>query len=270
MNRSTSTVLLALFATLCWPQTALATGFDFQLLEFQIIGENAFFDDFEDGLRDSAPTSRLLPSRGVVTESGGALQFDGALTPPLPSGTLPDFLNTNVRFDTLFTDGGGGAVITATWGPAVPSVDYTGFALALDSPNSQGRFFFFAFDLGRLDQAGVTSPCGNGVQVTFSFVGTSVGGCDSFDPADVTGNSVLKLILDDERDEVRGLYSIDGGKTFTSLTGFDVPPQSADLFEFGPVASLRILGLGVPEPATATLLLCAALALAKARSRRTG
>ena len=263
MNRSTSRVLLALLATLCWPSGAFATAFDIQLLEFQIIGENAFFDDFEDGQRDSPPTSFLFTESGVTTESAGALQFTDADGFAQSGNVLFDRVLASPAF---FTDGGGGSVLTARWASDLGSNGLVTFAIW--DPGFSDRTL--AFRIGTTDPGdligGVSSPCaGLQASVQPGNFGTALSGCDAIDPAGVTGDIVLQLVLDDERNEARVLYSVDGGMTFVAQSGFDVVPGSVSIFA-GPEVVIMAAGAIIPEPSTAALLICAILAMARRRA----
>lgn len=255
--------LFALVFCVQWPQAALAT-FDIQLLEFQIIGENAFFDDFEDGLRFNPPTLFLGVLDGVTTESGGALQFndaDGA-------AQFENILFDRVASPGPFTDGGGGSVLTARWGADLGPNEI--IALAIWNPALDDRRL--AFRISAPDASGLigggASPCA-GLQASYQpgNFGTSISGCDAIDPADITGDILLQLVLDDERNEARASYSIDGGMNFVTQSGFDFVPGPVSIFA-GPEV-VTIAAGSVPEPTTALLLAISLSGLAwSGRSRQ--
>jgi len=256
-------------------QDALAGGFDFRLLELEVVGQSAFFDDFEDGLRFSAPPTSILldlgnfstNNRTVTVESGGALIFtdtDGARQFTSENG-IP-LVNDGVRYDNVprFLDGAGNYTILATLAPVTPTESYQAFLLDLTAFDvSPQERFLFGFDW-RSDQLEFGSPCGSGFQA-WAFVADAYLACNGIDPAAVTGDIVMKLTVNDTTNELNYLYSTDGGATFLAMSEFEF--SGAQVANFPPLAffgsgsgvTLNIVAEGLlPEPHVALLLLIAA------------
>ncbi len=117
--------LIVVLALVVWmPSNGWAPGFDFALDAFQVSGNATFFDDFNDGNRNTAPTS-LLDDRGgtVTTESGGFLiltDTDGADSQDTPFGTV---LSDIGFFESTSIPDGGWSYPGSVYGQALGFVD---------------------------------------------------------------------------------------------------------------------------------------------------
>ena len=103
---------------------SFALGFEYALDEFEVTGNLAFYDDFEDGLRDSPPTSALLDwQTSVSVEQDGHLILDSdngfILRPDIGVGWIQGL----VELSTKLPDGGTGtSTFAVSVRPDVPGL----------------------------------------------------------------------------------------------------------------------------------------------------
>jgi hypothetical protein len=248
-------LLVSVSELLVAPHGASAGGFDFDLLELEVTGQNEFFDDFEDGNRFTPPTSLMIDfGDTVTTESDGALKFtdvDGSIDcnahPVLPDcGEGLPWRNDGVRItNALWANGAGSAEFTATFAPFTPTSEYQAVGIGFGA----GSNVSFGIDW-HPEQIGFPSPCGTGPEAfflnprQFGAVRGPFEGCNSIDPSAIVENVILKAIFDDENNQLLLSYSTDGGATFIALSEFDVP-VSAIAFPFGDSFDVFLFAEGV-------------------------
>ena len=251
------------------PQGALAAGFDFRLLDLEITGQHAFFDDFEDGNRLGG-TARLIDRQGsITTESDGALNFtdaDGTWLRTFSDGF--QWYQDRVNYGRVFLDQGGSVDFIATLAPVTPTEDLQLFVI---TAFSGFQTYDFGISFGTIG-GGAGGPCGTGLAAeVFDITAESLLGCDAISSSEATGNLILKVTWNDANNTIEYLYSADGGVSFTSMTDFDVPvdmslgfPPSGFTYQF----NLNAVGL-LPEPHAALLLLLGAgIGIGTRRRRR--
>ena len=192
-----------------------ACSFDFALDRLEVVGNltDGFVDEFDDGSLTAFPTSEINCFGTVSTEAGGFLILtteDGANT--FTSGVLNDNCQLDVSPATRVLDGSGSATITAVF--------------RADDPLPGQLYALLLFTSTHFAQ----------IQVSHQDEGTRVtaGGSGG---APVDGQNVnldgvarifLRLEFDDTTNGVSPSFSIDGGRTFTSLT----PPGDGLLPDF--------------------------------------
>ena len=165
-----------------------------------------------------------------------------------PNGNCDDLL----FFALSFLDGAGDVEITATLAPVTPSANPQTFALILDQdPSIEPVFGIWR----RVNPDLISSPCGVGLQALVGLLPqdgsgdpAEVLGCDAIDPAAVTGNIVLKFIVDDQSNEIHSLYSIDGGANFIDSLSFDAPTGPITGFPIELTYDFALVALGGPHP----------------------
>lgn len=229
---------------------AVNAPFQFDLLELEVAATApgaSFFDDFSDGVRSQYPTIFITdPAPGVTTEYVGRLEFtdaDGAL----------ELFDLQAQFQIgyadqvyllpsqphVYIDGGGSLVLTATWGPEVPTDDGVLYrslatAIALQDPLFQSEAIphvYVELVSSSLGAPSALPPAcdGPGPVVLAVFSDGELGGtpqtlaCDLLDPADVTGPIAMRVSFDDGTDEFDFAYSVDGGTTFVAASTWDAP-----------------------------------------------
>ena len=241
--------------------------YDFRILELEVTGQNAFLDDFEDGIRSAPPTSLLLDSlSSVQTENGGALiltDADGTNRRVIDGIT---FVGDQIRFEPLFSDGGGSSEIVATLAPFTPNDNWQDFNIRARSILRRGITFGVEWNP---QLAGFSSPCGPSFAAyVFNPSSGDYLGCNSINPKDVIGDILTSVAFDDESNSLSFRYSIDGGASFVSMTDFDFSVKSIE--DFPPLSQPFFFDLNanaVPEPHSAPLLLIAAGAILRGRRK---
>jgi hypothetical protein len=227
-------VVIPLLLALAPPASAL-DGFDFAVERLEVIGNGAFVDEFDDGLRDVGPTSLLVDRGGSrTTESAGLLRLtdrDGAqvASPPQIREGRPfanDWFQDEASLTTPIVEGGGSSEIRAHFRPDVPP-DLARYGLALSS-------------FGPIVPSG-TPPVPLFVERSANAKLSLAG--QEIDPALVQGSLILRLVVDDAPPlapsgtfVVSSGFSIDGGASFQIVSsGATIQPASAPARMFASV-----------------------------------
>ncbi len=249
-NRTTAvTALVAATVLLSGAQISHAAAeFDFEFESFAVAGSVTFNDDFEDGLRDSGPTSLLVDSADGTTtvEAGGGLVLSDA------DGSAETIDGETVlRMDTvvlqslpILNSGSGTTTLTGTLSGS--------FVLPTPFDTTQ----FSGVQLGSTSDSDRTvvgvELVGAGVSVALiEVVGgiRTILGSDPIARGDVSENFVLEISLDQSLDSASVRYSLDGGSNFIEQGSWDSPPVAGTFdYDQNLFAQLSAFAETVPEP----------------------
>lgn len=241
-----------------------AAPYRFSADRFAVTGQVSAADEFDDGLVGPA-WSVVNPT---ITESGGVVTLNS------PGGIIDAFEEETEMQSvpgspfTVF-DGLGNFTGTSTWVSGLPGVNQT-YEMTVNHgvPVAGGGFEdeFFDIIVGNPDAAIAASlgvPAGLGVLFARESSDTFVGAQFlTIDPADVTGNVVLRLSFDDAANQFSGAFSLDGGASFQTFSTPLSPSAGESDYQWGLMA-----GATVPEPETYAMLL-AGLGLVGFMARR--
>ena len=231
--------------------------FDFAFDAFAVAGSVNFDDDFEDGLRDSLPTSALVDRNdGTVT-----VEEDGALVLSDSDGSAETITGSALlRVDTVILESmpitNAGAGMTTVTGALSP---FPGFVLPTPAQTSQ----FAGVALGSTSDSDDVSIgvmlAGNSVAIVLmeTLAGTStILGSDPLLRGDVSASDaiILEFSLDQSLDTAVARYSLDGGASFVEQSSWDSPPVLGGFdFDRDLFAQLSASAQTVPEPSSPLL-----------------
>ena len=211
MQTKLKTLLLFATSILFVQQNALA-AFEFELDSLEVSGAVTFFDEFEDDLRDSSPTSLLVDWLGNVSETGGSLVFSDADGAGVPGGEPPGTLNDTVFLNSFIPDDGIETTLTGSFVPHLGDIMSmplgTGYGIQFNNACC-GSPIFNQATLGVFSDG-----LGNAV---IGLLGNENMIIESAIVGSATGNIFLSLTVDPSTDIIMGSYSLDGGTTFMSF-----------------------------------------------------
>jgi len=250
----TSLIIAAAFAVLASAQQAAAVpDFDFEFESVAVSGSVSFADDFEDGLRNSPPTSLLVDDADGTTtlEEGGVLVMS---TADGSAETVDG--NTVLRSDTVVLEtmpiinaGSGSTTVTGALSPSFSTsspartIRFAGVELASTTGSDRTEVGVF------LASRSVTIAWLEVVAGTRSLLGSHTLGRD-----DVTGDIVVEISLDQALDSAVVRYSPDGGANFVEQGSWDTPPVAGSFdFDQDLFAQWTAFAEVVPEPSSAVL-----------------
>jgi len=226
---------------------SFALGFEYALDEFEVTGNLAFYDDFEDGLRDSPPTSALLDwQTSVSVEQDGHLILDSdngfILRPDIGVGWIQGL----VELSTKLPDGGTGtSTFAVSVRPDVPGLWPDHYGIVLEEYPDRGGIELGVRRLGTSDF----------LEIFFLDNETSVRLATDLPPiASLSGNIVLEMIVDHATDTVLPRYSVDGGVTFKGGADWLQSALPGPIYVTEDEADVVFFAFGVPEPSVYLLL----------------
>ena len=196
-----------------------SSPYSFGIKNFEITGnlsQNAI-DEFNDGV--IAPWTVQDPTaqegNGIVT-----LKSPGALY----NGQFNDFIITQERSAIDLTpasgapffvrNGNGDYQATSRWVSTLPGLNQS-FGMTLDQEEADGGEFTISFGNSGPDVAGVFGGGPSGLGIGFSVIknidlNQAQYQAVSINPADITGDILLRLSFDDANNRVTASYSLDG------------------------------------------------------------
>lgn len=266
-----SLVMTAVVLSAAQISTASAV-FDFEFDSFAVSGSVDFDDDFEDGLRDVAPTSALVDRNdGTVTiEAEGALIFSDS------DGSALEIDGTTVlRTDTVVLESmpiiNSGTGTTTVSGALSSSAGFV-----LPTPPQTSRFAGVEF--GSTTDSDATSVgvmvAGDSVSIVWMEVVAGIDtilGSDTLDRGDLSTSDaiILQISLDQTLDLAMVRYSLDGGSSFIEQTNWDSPPELGGFdFDQDLFAQLSASAQTVPEASSPLLGAAGLVALGLLRKIR--
>ena len=210
------------------------TGFDVRVERFEITGAAPFVDEFDDGLRDAAPTSHFV-DRGAseVSEQGGALRLtddDGADGSPGYDLTV---------LDRPLRRGDGAAAVTVSFRPGAQAA-LRGLLLVPASAAGGALPRGLALFVGRGPLAPEqimpwqTRPlsvplCGRqGEEIVVLSDGIDTA-CDELPSGSIDSALQLRVEAAAGSPLLRAAYSLDGGASFVDGRAWRVPTPAAGI-----------------------------------------
>ena len=253
-QRESLFIVLALGSSLLMAdQVHALPSYSFSVDRFEVSGQVARFDEFDDGVLAPDWVS-VYPT---VTESGGVVTLSSPGTVIAPNEQETELV-TVLSSPFTVLDGSGDFTGTSMWVSGLPGVDLS-FEMTVNHnvPDGSGGFEdeFFSIGFTNLDPATAASlgaPAGPMV-----FFAKELGG-DFVDPqvlpiapADVTGNVLLRLSFDDTNNLFSGAFSLNGGTSFQTFSTSLSPSQGQADYQWALMAG----AFAVPEPETYAMML---------------
>ncbi|MDJ0868942.1 MAG: hypothetical protein QNK03_22730 [Myxococcota bacterium] len=223
-----------------------AVGFDIALDWLEVTGNQTFFDDFEDGLRDAPPTSLVVDAGTTASEANGLLHLrdaDGYVIHGFGEPWIAGSVDLAVP---IVDQDSGTTTIRASLRPELPPADgISHHFLMLYHPETED--WRDSVELGVQYLFGTTPVinfydnrfCGPSSCPPQGYLGWSL-----YDPATVTGFLVLELTVDHVADTVTARYSLDGGSTYVEPADWTSPPLPGPAFDGGDMI-LSVLATGL-------------------------
>jgi len=222
-------------------------AFVWQLDSLVATGDVVFSDEFDDGIVNVPPTSSLQTFFGTVSEWGGHLLFsdaDGAHLDVDPFMGVPGTLIDAVYLLSTIPDNGTGTTWTGSFIPNLSAITtlpiYSGYGIQINNATAFGPTSPF---FGQANLGVVSDGAGNAI------VGLLDHHFDQIDFAVISGTSgniVLSLQADPINDLVSASYSLDGGSSFTALTGAVTIPDDLTAWAWGQVTPTPVIEPNLP------------------------
>lgn len=215
-----------------------AENFEFAALRFEVAGNGAFVDEFDDGLRDAAPTADLFDRGGTrVHESAGTLWFRPADGASASFGEI--FVSDQVTCRRPIRRGAGNSDVRAHFRDDRPAEYYAfyGLQIAGVSVAATGAGGTVSLLVEPCDRLRVEDPslasCGGhaGAAAVVLRLDQTLQAYDLLPPAPIAQGILLRLEIDDATRRVRASYSLDGGASFVPRTSFDTSGSEDPLLD---------------------------------------
>jgi hypothetical protein len=213
--------------------------FEFRMDELEITGQVELFDDFESGtmnplLQDVGDSvTSVIDGALVFTDVDGHRVDEAQASSSDPDVTIPVQHSDRVDLDAVFTEGAGDFELTATLAAPIPSDGNANFLIRTSPADDPEAEWLIGVAWGDI---GFPGPCGTSELWTYIAAGGLA--CDIIDPATLGDDLKMRLVHDDAAGTLEYLYSIDGGETYKSMTGFTVPGEPAG--DFPPPAGATV------------------------------
>lgn len=210
-----------------------AAAFSWQLDSLEANGDVSFYDDFGDGTLSLPPTSQLSVFLGMVTESGGALQFTDADGTGVSSNPFPGTFRDTVLLNSSIPDNGSGTTWNGVFIPnltAMASLPLgSGYGIQI---NNAGNF-----DFEQATLSVVSDGIGNTGIGLYNSLNQLVEGVYI---NSTLGNIVLSLNATPASNLITASYSIDGGSNFNTFSNTISINGDLHAWAFGQVTTVPV------------------------------